>query len=780
AAEGLADDSVRFLFEDSAGSIWISTPRGLHVLDPEMATLRSFHHDPADPTSLADDNIRTVFEDASGLLWIGTVSGGALRYDRTQHRFKGLGAGSDPTVGLSHRFVWVVHVDDDGTRWVGTAGGGLDRFDGRNGSKINYRHEPRRSESLPSDHVTALFRDRAGILWVGTANGELSALEEDRGVFTHFGRSPHPTLSVTPIRSILEDRDGELWVATWGAGLNRLHRVKRALEAFLGEPEAARSNATMLLEDEQSRLWMSTYGSGLHLLEPDRQRYRTYTHDSQTPTSLATDQWISMALGGDGRIWLGSNDGELAVFDPQTERSDLAHRFDERDLGSLSLYALLEDHRRHLWLATNRGLVRFEPETGEIRRFDVRDGLQSTEYNAGAAFRHLPSGELYFGGVHGLDWFHPDDLTELEFSPPVVLTSIRRYNEAIPLDRSLTSLESIDLSYRDRYLTFGFATLDYRDPRTNRFAFKLEGQDEGWIDAGTRNLATYTNLPGGEYVLRVRGTNSDGVWSRNELRLGVHVRPPFWAALWFRIATAALFLGLAGFLPVARYRRVLRRMARMRDEEMEIRRRLLEAREQERTRVAREVHDGPLQDLYGLTLELQPGTASIGRPSIRELESLHRATGELRNLCSELRYPGFGRGGLSAAVRSYADRFSKSHPEIEIELDLMDDASPIDARNVQLLRIFQEALRNVAQHARAKRVTVRLDVDVEGSVLEIADDGMGFEVPERLLDFGRRERYGLLGMAERAELLGGRLELKSTPGRGTTVRVEIPPAAGFE
>ncbi len=398
---------------------------------------------------------------------------------------------------------------------------------------------------------------------------------------------------------------------------------------------------------------------------------------------------------------------------------------------------------------------------------------------------------MFFGGLLGLNRFHPDRLDEHPRPPAVMLTAFKKLNQDVAFDRAVSRISEIELSYRDNFVAFELAVLDYRDPSRNRYAYRLESQDDGWVEAGHRRLATYTNLRGGEYVFRFKGADSDGVWSEASTGVRIRVAPPYWATWWFR------FLALGGLLTVCFggtclwARSKMRRQRRLREGEREARARLLEVREKERVRLARELHDGPVQDLYGVRLQLKAlagsGAAEGSGERLRaSLETLRSAGDELRALCRDLRPPALAPRGLAAAIRSHARLVEDRHPELAIELSLTPDGQALpELVRLGLYRVFQESLNNAARHAGARNVRVRFELDAERALLEVEDDGRGFDVPERWVDLARRGHLGLLGIAERVDALGGELAIVSSPlgqprpgsgrpGRGTRIRVAVP------
>ncbi|HWM93970.1 MAG TPA: two-component regulator propeller domain-containing protein [Thermoanaerobaculia bacterium] len=756
-----SDVTVRALHEDRRGRIWIGTRAGLDVLDPATGRSRSFHADPEDPRRLSDDNIRTFHEDRTGLLWIGTTSGGLNRYDPWQHRFEPLRA------GLSDPFVWTVYEDPvSGGIWIGTGGAGLDLLDPATGRVRNFRHDERDPSSLSDDHVTSVLRDRRGALWVGTAEGVLNRMEPGSRGFLHEGSDPEDP-DGDAIVGLREDRSGALWLATWGSGLIRRDPDGRFTH-YRHDPKDGGSLPGDLLrgldEDATGTLWIVTYDGGIAALGPDRQRFRRYLGNPSDTRSLSDHRTLALRASRGGGIWVGTQTGQLARLDPRTGSYT---RFAWQDeLSEVSVYDILEDGRGRLWLSSNLGLWRFDPRAGPAVRYGVRDGLPSEEFNAGAAFRSPRTGEMYFGGVQGLSRFHPERVPDRPAPPPVALTAFRKLDREVLLGGGRPPL--VRLTHRDTFISFELAALDLREPERNRYAYRLEGQDESWVQAGARRFASYTNLRGGDYILKARAANGDGVWSPEAAVLRLHVTPPWWQTWWFRSLAALAVLGVCAGSPALWYRGRLRRAAARRTLEIETKRRLFEARERERLRLARELHDGPVQDLHGLRLRLSArGDALEG-----EVAEMRRVSGELRGLCSELRPP---HGDLATALRAHALRLGELHPEPRIDLELMRGGESLPEHVwIALFRIAQEAIANAVQHAQAQRIRVRLDVDAESARLEVEDDGRGFALPGRWIDLARQGHFGLLGMAERAEAVGAVFEADSAPGRGTVVRVVAP------
>src|SRR5690606_8262588 len=283
-----------------------------------------------------------------------------------------------------------------------------------------------------------------------------------------------------------------------------------------------------------------------------------------------------------GALWLGTGTG-LTRYDPAA--GAFTHYLKRDGLPGSVVYSILEDGRQRLWLGTNLGLACFDPRLPAgraFRTFDAGAGTGNPEYNRQAAFRN-GRGSFFFGGMGGLTVFDPDKIHDNPVVPPVVLVDVQKANREGTASVNPFGLGHLRLSSRDYSLSFTFAALAYAHPPKNRYAYRLEGFDAGWVDAGTGRVARYTNLPAGDYVFRVRGSNNDGVWNEAGLALRLTVLPPFWETAWFRLLVAAAVAGLLG----AAYRYRVQR--------------LLEV-ERLRLRIASDLHDDFSSDLTGIAL----------------------------------------------------------------------------------------------------------------------------------------------------------------------------------
>jgi signal transduction histidine kinase/ligand-binding sensor domain-containing protein len=606
----LSGDSVSAIYEDPWGVLWIGTDGGLNRFNPLADRFVRYQHDPREPSSLSDDQIDCLLGDRSGGLWIGTAYGGLDRYDRRSEQFviyKAEGRNPDRS---NTDAIWSIYEDKFGYLWLGTNGSGLERFDRETGSWRYFQHDPEDRNSLSNDVVMTIIGDDTD-LWVGTWGGGLDRLDLNGRRFRQyrFDAGDPNSISSDVVWVVYEDSGGGLWIGT-DNGLNFFDRSLNRFIRYLHDPGDPNSISSNLLgaiyQDRSGTLWVGTHG-GLNRFDPDRQEFRRYQHDPDDPGSLSNDIVFAIYEDMAGRLWLGTYGGGLNRFDPESET--FAHFRVKDGLPNDVVYGILEDDQGNLWLSTNNGLARFNPETEEFFNFDIVDGLQAREFNYNAYFKSR-GGEMFFGGVAGVNAFYPDHITANSYVPPVELTSMSQGGEPLALDRDMPYVTDLAFQWPDNNLEFEFTALSFFQSDQNQYAYRLDGFDSGWNEIGTQRIGRYTNIPSGTYTLRLRGSNNDGVWNIEGRTLQLTFEPPLWGTWWFRGGVGLLLVTLA----VGVYG------LRIRGERQ--RRMHLETLVRERTQ------------------SLEERTAEIERRS-RELEALFRADEELdRYLSLEEKFQG--------------------------------------------------------------------------------------------------------------------------------------------
>ena len=383
------------------------------------------------------------------------------------------------------------------------------------------------------------------MLWIGTRSG-MDRFDRNSFSFKHYQRDPNDpaTLSADRVYKVFVDHENNVWVGT-AAGLDRLDRETNKFIHY--RPQVENSNSlsgpyvNSILEDSKGYLWVGTFDSGLNKLDPKTSKITRYRYNPKDKTSLSNDAIQVIHEDQKGRIWVGTGGGGLNLYHPESE--SFTYYLEKDGLPNGVVYGILEDPKGNLWLSTNFGISRFNPETKTFRNFDEGDGLQSNEFNS-YAYAMGRDGEFYFGGINGLTVFQPLSITDNPYQPQVTLTSLTQDDQPIVVDTSVETTQNVTLRYPQNSLEFEFAALSYNQPNKNQYAYMLEGFDSTWHLIKNKRNGRYTNLPGGEYTLLLKGTNSDGVWNASPARISVTVIPPFWQTTWFRVLVGMVLLSV--------------------------------------------------------------------------------------------------------------------------------------------------------------------------------------------------------------------------------------------
>jgi len=543
----LSDNSVYSILEDKSGRLWIGTQDGLNLFDRSTGRFFHYHAYPDDPHSLKDDVIDDIYQDRTGVIWIATLAG-ICKLNETASSFTFYQEGSNPLTGkvpgqpelkentqpsrppaLSNGLITSVYEDRNSILWVGTSQGGLNRVDRSTGQVTVYQHDPADPASISQGEVTAIYQDRERTLWIGTQDG-LNRFNPQTGAF-----ETEAALQGLPVGPIVEDRQNNLWLGTWIGLMRRAPGASTFNIVSLGDDPAARPRILSLFVDHTGALWVNTQNDGLYRLEPSLKGESTPTvihfpQDSNDPKSPGSTPVSNIYEDRNGNLWLGSLDNGLLRFNRDTQT--FVHYLP--DTGKAKYVSCIrEDAQGFLWMGTVLGLARFDPRSETFSYFDARDGLEIGE---GTDCFQNKQGEMFFGSISGLVTFFPDQIRDNPDPPAVVITALNLNNQ--PFRTDLMPDEQIKLSYQENYLSFDFVALDYTAPDKNQYAFKMEGLDADWIQAGTRRHADYPDLQPGTYTFRVKASNNSGVWNEQGAAVQIIITPPFWQTWWF--------LGLVG------------------------------------------------------------------------------------------------------------------------------------------------------------------------------------------------------------------------------------------
>ena len=731
--DGLPNAFVRALWEDRDGNVWVGTNAGLARL--EGGRLAASSGEGGFPREL----VRCIFEDSEGDLWVGANSGlNRLRDDVFTVYGKSEGLPNDEPN--------TVFQDRGGRVWVGFHEGGLLLFSGE---------RPRlytTSDGLPDDDVVSIRESRTGDLLIGTRGG-LSRLHGQH--FDNF--APPDPLGRRNVFDALEDSRGRLWLAQPG-GLSEL-RGSQVRKVVQGEPLLVDAVVT-LCEGRDGALWAGTYGKGLWRIQGEDARLFTVAD------GLSNNQIRSLYQDPDGTLWIGTFGGGLDAL-----RDGRFQAFTAKD-GLLSdNIASLTDDGESLWLSTTRGICRIakrqlrafaahQRKILEPANYGVEDGLRSAQcspsYPIGGGGNRTSDGRLWFTTARGLAVLDPHGLKQAGPAPVVHLVAMTA--DGLPVDLG----RAARLAPGSQRIQVRYTAIHLGAPERVRYSYKLDGLEAEWLGAGGRRVIDYNSLRHGRYRFTVRANLPGGPVS--EESYSFELLPRFYETAWFRLLCAALVLVCAWAAFRLRVRQIRYRFALVLDE---------------RARLAREIHDTLAQGFVGISSQLDAvamclpdETAPVRKYlDIARKMARHSLT-EARRSVMDLRASVLEGQDLAAALES-STRLWAAGSGVDVDVDITGPRTPLtEEAEQQLLRIAQEAVTNVLKHAGASKIWVSLHMEARRLFLRIVDNGRCFEQQDAFSSQGGH--FGLIGMRERAERLGGELRLASRPGGGTEVEVKVP------
>jgi signal transduction histidine kinase/ligand-binding sensor domain-containing protein len=772
----LGSNRVAAIGESDNGSLWVGTwDAGVTILDKHSGEVAIERQKGGDPRRLNSDAIRSVYRDRNGGMWVGTSGGGVNHFDPDRFKFRHLRQVENDPQSLCSSNVRSLCQDRNDVLWIGTTGG-LDSHNLQTHQYLHYRHNPAQKQSLSSDLITTILEDSDGRLWFGTDGGGLNLFDPASKTFRTFRykAGDTTTISFDYIMALQEGGDGSLWIGTSGGGLARMDRRTFTCRRYQRRANLANQISGNYIytihEDSSGDLWLGTWGAGVTVFNPATRQVRVYQHDPAKRTSLNNNTVLDIFRDRRGNLWLGTLGGGLDKYDPAID--GFTHTTEADGLPNSTVYGILEDSTGQLWMSTNKGIACYDAAGRTFRNYGTGEGLQSLEFSQNA-FSSGSHGRLYFGGINGVNIIEPGRLPVSVTVPPVVITQLKVMNRDVLVP--VSTQQSLDLNPDQNFLSFQFSALDYTAPDQNAYRYMLEGLDKTWIEAGTRHYAAYTDLQPGEYVLRVQGSNSDGIWNTKGASLQIRVNSPYWKTLWFRVLVMAGLLGMAfGF-----YRDRIMRLKKEKAAQAEFSKKLNESQENERKRIAGELHDSLGQNL--LTIKNRLSRCShVSSPQVVETEiadvvaAVQNAIEEVREISVDLHPHMLERLGLTRTIESTVKKCaSSSGMSITASVDDIDGLlTPTEEINA--FRIVQEGLNNVVKHSKASECSVQLRKNPGKCEIAISDDGCGFTPSGRAETNELKGGFGLLHMAERVRLLHGSMEIISASGEGTTIRVVLP------
>lgn len=542
------DFQAPFTFaEDRWGQLWIgSKTGGIHVFDNQTLAFRKFRHNPLAIGSLPSLEVNTLVFDQSDTLWVGLESGGLVKYSSHKLKFPGFFGRPFNPGGLPLAEITSIFEDRSDQLWLGTLQQGLLQFEPESSQLI--RHIKKAGNGLDAPElleIRDIVEDSTGLLWLATQQG-LFSFQPAQREWQHF---PIPNRDVQTIHSLFLDDQQRLWLGVSGDTLFQFNPKQQTFSSItLNIPYDNFWDATItdLTSDGKGNLWIAHSGVGVHFFKPKQGTISTFSISDDDICAIAHPDISSLYQDSSGNLWVGTLGGGVhllpagaSCFQHLTQKSS--------GLPSNNIYGILEDKNGNIWVSFYAGLAMLSSRNGRFQAFDAGDGLVPPAEHQAAFFKNQ-KGVFLLGGVNGFNMFSPHTLSHNPQPPPVVITRFSKMGKTV--SRELTSGQALELSYQDNILVFEFAALDFTYPQRNEYMYQLAGFHTDWVQSGLKREAIFTNLDPGQYVFKVKGSNSDGIWSKEPLVLTLKITPPFWKTWWFYAleVIAAILLLITAFI----------------------------------------------------------------------------------------------------------------------------------------------------------------------------------------------------------------------------------------
>ncbi|WDE11947.1 hybrid sensor histidine kinase/response regulator transcription factor [Thalassomonas haliotis] len=844
----LSSNSVKTIFKDHLGIMWVGTHEGgLNRYNSQSNNFSHYRFTPGDKhlekstsenISLSNYNIKVIHEDQQQQLWVGTDAGLNI-FSPDRQVVKTIKSTRNKAGSLSHDRITAIYQDEQAILWIGTIAG-LDKL---KNDQLKFNHIKLSKNHLDDEKVITRFAEQAdGSVMIATHGAGLSVYNKDSNSTTPFLQNEQ--LSDPRIISLLVDHQDNIWIGTRSAGLNVYNKQSGKMSYYFRQAENPNSlladNIYDLFEDDEHNIWISSYKGGLSRLSPDRKTFKHYRINPGDNSGLCSDRILDIYQDGQGLLWLASESG-LMKLNQKTDEIDCfqhdkniknslssntitaifensqgdfllgtlggginiwqqQHRLNNINhfstitvsdgLLSNSILGIQQDEENNLWLSSKKGLSKLKPDNLIFEHFTPNDGLQSYDFFFSSTLK-TSYGKLIFGGKNGFNIFTPEAISTNNKTAKVVLTNILKLHQPLASFKPYQQMRSVDFNYKDHLVTFDFIGLNYSSQKSIRYKYKLVGFDEEWVESGSHHRATYTNIPPGQYIFKVKSANGNGAWSPAYINLAVNVKAAPWKTWWAYGLYVLLSIALLSTLVFLSYQKKLA------EKEKQAALSLASAKEKFFANITHEFRTP-------LTLMLAPGTAieqQTGEQHTKEnialinrnaqrlltmveqilalarLQSEHEESRHLQNVTQVVEF----------LINSFQPYFQQQQIELVVANNIPKSLHLVMVPDA-LAKVLTNLLSNALKFsATGGVVTLSIHSDnVTSVIFEVTDFGCGIAETDLTAIFDRFTRIednertvpgvgiGLALVKEIIDSHSGKIQVKSQPGAGSTFTVELP------
>lgn len=740
---------VKSVLCKSDGSIWFGTDNGLYHYYPGSGKYSVYHNNPNEFSSISNNNINCLYEDKQNIVWVGTENGLNAIYPQSSafNVYQNIPGNKN---SLQSNITKASLKDENGNIWVGTAAG-LECIETRTGKTYHYQIQNTQQEKGSEYFVMPIIQNDKTSLWVGTwgVGLHLFDIKKRKYISSYTHTTDTGSICSNFIHSLCKDGNGNIWIATWNGGIDKLNPRKKNFEHFNTANKRLNSDYINRIYFFEKTIWAS-YGYGLLRFDSssDNFIFLKVTDDSTNINATAVSD---LSPDEKGNLLLSTLSG-LIKFGIKT------NKYEKIDLpGVEAILAIQMENSDKIWLATNAGLKLYIPSANDIISYTLKDGLPISYFSSESYFHLSNDGEIFLSSNNGLIHFYPNKIIQNSLSPTVTITSVKVNDEELSGD--FDKLKELHLTYKQNYLTIGFAALNFINPTQNQYLYKLEDVDKGWIYAGNRNEVIYPNLPPGNYVFKLKGSNDAGIWNEKEILLNIHIDTPWWKTGWFYTACFIIIgLGIYSLYRV-RVNRIL-------------------AEQKLRNKIARDLHDDIGSTLSGIKLFSSMAQNKLVQEGSEVVKIVERITERSEKMIDSMSDIVWSINPVNDLIENMLVRMKQYAAEmfeprnISYQFDVEENISkmkiPLEVRK-DIYLVFKESINNAVKHSNCRKVKIILDIHHRIFKMKIIDDGIGFDI-----NVCKRKGNGLGNFKVRAKNIGGKIDISSSPGMGTNIELTVP------
>ncbi|HYV91622.1 MAG TPA: two-component regulator propeller domain-containing protein [Chitinophagales bacterium] len=759
------DQSYPITFEDSKGRIWIgTTDSGLILLNEKEGSYAQFLNDANSPNSICENSVRCMTEDRNGNIWFGTYARGVnILYNRKNPIALYQSFTKDNNPSRVNKIIFIRQAPD-GKIWIATDDG-LKSFD-LNSGKFNSEEKINQLlESVRCFDISSVAFDQDGSMWIGSFQSGLNFIDLKKMKITSYNHevSDSPTIGDLRISTVLVDRDGLVWIGTQGAGVNvidkkmgKIIHYKMKLDNSL---TLSSNNIFNLFEDHKGIIGIATWDRGLNSFDKKTNNFTRYNENASYKNPTINNPIVPVFEDSKNHLWIGTAGAGLYLLD--LEKKEFQNYSVADGLPSNAIRGILEDDRGFLWISTERGLCRFAPPGTEsdvaLRFYDLNDGIQGYIFWDRSQCK-TKDGRLLFGGSGGLNVISPNILQADSALPGIVFADFKLFGRHLQMDTTIGYKKIIRLNYKQNFFTIEFSSMNLTASGENFYGYQIQGLSDSIISLEKSKSISFTNVNPGTYTFKVWYLNSASVWNKNYSYLTLIISPPFWRTLWFYILCALLFAGIAYSIYNYRLKQILKL-------------------QNIRNKIAGDLHDD-----IGSTLSSIAIYSELVNEEMKEKSE--KASSLLETISENARTTVESMSDIVWAINPKNDRFENILIRMRTFASGILEAKNIDLRfeassslselklqmeeRKNLYLILKEAVNNVAKYSGCENCTIRLWQEGKMLNMEIADDGLGFDINNYSAG------NGLLNMKKRGKEMNGQFSFQSAKGTGTTIHLSFP------